>query len=76
MIKNITKRQLEALNIIYKNIESSGFPPSMAELREALKVASNQSVINFLRILENCSEVAPNSAKRNTINKGTINIRL
>lgn len=53
MIKNITKRQLEALNIIYKNIESSGFPPSLADLREALKVASNQSVINFLKVLEN-----------------------
>lgn len=51
-MKNITKRQLEALNIIYKNIESSGFPPSMADLREALKVASNQSVINFLKVLE------------------------
>ncbi|KKR91862.1 MAG: LexA repressor [Parcubacteria group bacterium GW2011_GWC2_42_12] len=53
MIKNITKRQLEALNIIYKNIESSGFPPSLADLREELKVASNQSVINFLKVLEN-----------------------
>ena len=52
MAKNITKRQLEALNIIYKNIESSGFPPSLADLREALKVASNQSVINFLKVLE------------------------
>ncbi|MFH1582727.1 MAG: transcriptional repressor LexA [Candidatus Falkowbacteria bacterium] len=53
MIKNITKRQLEALNIIYKNIESSGFPPSLADLRDALNVVSNQSVINFLKVLEN-----------------------
>lgn len=53
MTKNITNRQFEALNIIYKNIESSGFPPSLADLREALKVASNQSVINFLKVLEN-----------------------
>ena len=53
MDKNLTKRQSETLNIIYKNIKSSGFPPSLADLRDALKVVSNQSVINFLKVLEN-----------------------
>ncbi len=53
MAKDLTKRQLEALKIIYHNIKSSGFPPSMADLRDALGVASNQSVINFLKVLEN-----------------------
>ncbi len=52
MLKNITKRQLDALNLIYQNTKSSGFPPSMAEMRDALSVASNQSIINLLRALE------------------------
>lgn len=53
MVKNLTKRQLETLKIIYQNIELSGFPPSMAELRDKLSVSSNQSVINLLKVLEN-----------------------
>lgn len=52
MEKIISKRQLEALGIIYQNIKTSGFPPSMAELREGLKVVSNQSIINLLDGLE------------------------
>lgn len=53
MVKNITKRQLDTLNLIYQNIKNSGFPPSMAEMRDSLKVVSNQSVINLLKSLEN-----------------------
>lgn len=53
MVKNITKRQFDALNLIYQNIKNSGFPPSMAEMRDSLKVVSNQSVINLLKSLEN-----------------------
>ncbi|MFA6485793.1 MAG: transcriptional repressor LexA [Candidatus Magasanikbacteria bacterium] len=52
MAKTITKRQLDALNLIYQNTKSSGFPPSMAEMRDALSVASNQSIINLLKALE------------------------
>lgn len=52
MAKTITKRQLDALNLIYQNTKSSGFPPSMAEMRNALSVASNQSIINLLKALE------------------------
>ncbi|MDP3244776.1 MAG: transcriptional repressor LexA [bacterium] len=52
MEKTITKRQFEALKIIYQSIKSSGFPPSMAEMRESLNVASNQSIINLLKALE------------------------
>ncbi|MFA7654416.1 MAG: transcriptional repressor LexA [Candidatus Magasanikbacteria bacterium] len=52
MAKTITKRQLDALNLIYRNTKSSGFPPSMAEMRDALSVASNQSIINLLKALE------------------------
>lgn len=52
MAKNITQKQLDALNLIYQNIKNSGFPPSMAEMREELKVVSNQSIINLLKALE------------------------
>ena len=52
MAKNITKRQLDTLRLIYQNIKNSGFPPSMAEMRNALSVASNQSIINLLKALE------------------------
>lgn len=52
MAQNITKRQLATLKLIYHNVKNFGFPPSMAEMREALKVVSNQSVINFLKSLE------------------------
>ena len=52
MAKIASKRQLDTLNLIYQYIKSSGFPPSMAELRSDLSVASNQSVINLLKALE------------------------
>lgn len=52
MITEISKRQLETLNVIYQGQQSSGFPPSMAELRDALSVVSNQSIINLLKALE------------------------
>ncbi len=52
MAKEISKRQLDALKVIYQGQQSSGFPPSLAELRGALSVASNQSVINLLEALE------------------------
>ena len=48
----MTQKQQKALEYIYDILISSGFPPSMAELRERLGVVSNQSVINFLTALE------------------------
>jgi repressor LexA len=52
MSNNITKKQLQALEMIYSNIKNFGFPPSMAEMRKMFDVVSNQSVINHLRALE------------------------
>ena len=52
MIKNITPKQKKTLEIIYNYIKDTGFPPSLADLREELAVISNQSVLNFLDILE------------------------
>ncbi len=52
MQQKITEKQKNALNAIYKSIKETGFPPTLAELRERLKVASNQAVLNFLEVLE------------------------
>ncbi|MCX6762467.1 MAG: transcriptional repressor LexA [Candidatus Moranbacteria bacterium] len=50
--KNITSKQKKVLELIYDAIKNSGFPPSFADLKESLKVSSNQSVLNFLKSLE------------------------
>lgn len=48
----LTQKQKKVLELIYNNIYSSGFPPTLADLKEELGVSSNQSVLNFLDILE------------------------
>ena len=52
MAKIVAKRQQETLQFIYDGITALGFPPSMAELRSSLGVASNQSIVNLLKALE------------------------
>lgn len=52
MLRGITKRQKELLQIIYNSIKNEGYPPSFDELRGLLKVKSNQSVIDLLTSLE------------------------
>jgi repressor LexA len=48
----LTKRQKELLNIIYKYIKTTGYPPSFEEMKEGLNVCSNQSVVDHLSQLE------------------------
>lgn len=48
----VTKRQKDILSIIYNHIKDAGYPPTFEEMREALGVASNQSVIDLLNKLE------------------------
>lgn len=48
----LTPKQKKVLEFIYTFLESSGFPPSIADLKENLSVSSNQSVLNFLDTLE------------------------
>ena len=50
--KKITIKQKNALRAIYESIKSSGFSPTLADLRADLNVSSNQSVLNFLDSLE------------------------
>jgi repressor LexA len=52
MQQKITEKQKNALNAIYESIKETGFPPTLADLREKLKVASNQAILNFLETLE------------------------
>jgi len=48
----ITKRQKELLGIIYNYIKDNGYPPTFEEMRENLKVSSNQSIIDLLEKLK------------------------
>lgn len=48
----LTQKQKKVLEIVYDSIQSSGFPPTLADLKDELGVSSNQSVLNFLEILE------------------------
>lgn len=52
MIRQITEKQKKVLELIYTNITTEGFPPSFADLRDSLNLASNQAVLNYLSALE------------------------
>ncbi|MCX6813660.1 MAG: transcriptional repressor LexA [Candidatus Azambacteria bacterium] len=52
MKSQATKRQKELLSIIYQYIKDTGYPPTFEEMRTALNVSSNQSVIDLLSKLE------------------------
>jgi len=47
----VTARQKELLSIIYEYIKSVGYPPSYGEMRERLRVSSNQSIIDLIEKL-------------------------
>ena len=49
---DITKRQKQVLKIIYNSLINAGFPPSFSELKEKLKISSNQSLLDLFLILE------------------------
>ena len=48
----VTPRQNQALSVIHSYIQSSGFPPSLAELKQELGISSNQSALDLLHALE------------------------
>ncbi len=52
-IQNLTPKQRKVLEMIYESINSVGYPPSLADLKDELGVSSNQSALNFLGALEN-----------------------
>jgi len=52
MNEALTIKQKKVLELIYNFLKDSGFPPTLADLKAELDVSSNQSVLNFLEILE------------------------
>lgn len=52
MSLKITEKQKNVLNEIYESIKETGFPPTLADLKELLDLASNQAVLNYLNSLE------------------------
>lgn len=48
----LTDRQKQVLKAIYSSLKDSGYPPTLADLRENLGVSSNQAVLDFLKLLE------------------------
>lgn len=59
---NITPRQKDLLSIIYHYIRSEGYAPTFEEMRERLKVSSNQSVIDLLVKLDKNKFIKKNEA--------------
>lgn len=51
-INTLTKRQEQVLKAIYRYLQDSGYPPTLADLRDELGVSSNQAVLDFLKVLE------------------------
>lgn len=50
--QSLTERQKQTLMFIYNSIRYSGYPPTLADLKEKLQVVSNQAVLDLLKILE------------------------
>jgi len=48
----ITPKQKTILGLIYDSIRSTGFAPTVADLKQEMHLASNQSILNFLNALE------------------------
>lgn len=59
---SITPRQKDLLTIIYNFIKSEGYSPTFEEMRERLKVSSNQSVIDLLVKLDKNRYIKKNEA--------------
>lgn len=51
-MQKVTPRQRQALRFVYESLRTEGFPPNFAELKEKLKISSNQSLLDLLKALE------------------------
>lgn len=67
MKKEITKRQKELLSFIYSYIETSGYPPTIEEMKEFLGISSNQAILDLLGLLEKKQFI-----KRDNIARGIV----
>lgn len=60
----VTERQKHLLNAIYEHIVDAGYPPTFEEMREALNVSSNQSILDLLEKLQRRGFVKRESGSR------------
>ena len=72
----VTQRQKQLLQIIYDFIKNTGFPPTFEEMREKLKVSSNQSVIDLLEKLEQGGAVKRNEGSARSININPLGFKI
>jgi repressor LexA len=63
-MEELTSRQQKVLNTIIRNIESTGFPPTIRELREKIGVTSLRGVTVHLDALERKGYIERNSKAR------------
>lgn len=59
----LTERQKQLLEVIYKYIKDTGYPPSFEEMKDSLDVVSNQSVMDLLVRLENQELIKRNESQ-------------
>lgn len=64
MRNRVTERQKELLTVIYDFLTNTGYPPTFEEMRESLKVVSNQSVADLLEKLRRRSYVKKDRGAR------------
>lgn len=64
MKDGVTKRQKNLLSVIYDHIVNTGYPPTFEEMREALGVSSNQSILDLLEKLQRRGLVKRESGSR------------
>lgn len=64
MKNGVTERQKHLLGAIYDYIVNTGYPPTFEEMREAINVSSNQSILDLLEKLQRKGLVKKESGSR------------
>lgn len=73
MTKDLTPKQLAALQALERFISENGMSPTFFELQALLGVSSNQAVINYLNILEGKGYIERKKTARGIIVRKSIN---
>ncbi|MBI2019002.1 repressor LexA [Candidatus Daviesbacteria bacterium] len=60
---SLTERQKQLLDVIYKYIKDTGYPPSFEEMKSSLGVVSNQSILDLLVKLEDQQLIKRNESQ-------------
>lgn len=59
----LTERQKQLLEVIYKYIKDTGYPPSFEDMKDNLGVVSNQSILDLLVKLEDQQLIKRNESQ-------------